>query len=140
LRLAGLAHRFGVRYSRYADDLVFSGSGQLRQQFRSLHAWVNAIAQSEGFSLHPDKTRFLPAHKQQLITGIVVNAHPNVPRADFDRLRACLHQCILHGSASQNTDQHADFKAYLQGRIAWVRQLNPNKAQRLQRLFEQIHR
>jgi RNA-directed DNA polymerase len=138
MRLAGLAHRLKARYSRYADDLVFSGSGQLRQQFRSLHAWVSAIAQSEGFFLHPDKTRCLPAHQQQRITGIVVNAHPNVPRADFDRLKACLHQCTLHGAASQNTDQHADFKAYLQGRIAWVHQLNPTKARRLQNLFDRI--
>jgi RNA-directed DNA polymerase len=138
MRLAGLAHRFGARYSRYADDLVFSGSSKLQQQFRSLAAWVDAIASSEGFTLHPDKTRCLPAHTQQRVTGIVINTRVNLPRQEFDRLKACLHQCVLHGHTAQNNDQHANFKAYLKGRIAWANQLNPNKALRLQRLFDRI--
>lgn len=138
LRLSGLAHSFGARYSRYADDLVFSGNGYLRKQFRELGAWVSAIAQSEGFYLHPDKTRCMPAHKQQRITGVVVNANTNLPRQEFDRLKACLHQCVVKGHASQNKSHHPDFKAYLQGRIAWARQLNPDKAQRLQALFDKI--
>jgi RNA-directed DNA polymerase len=138
LRLEGLAWVFGATYTRYADDLVFSGPPLLRKQFRALWAWVAAITDDEGFTLHPDKTRCLPAHGQQRVTGVVVNTKPNMPRRDYDRLKACLHQCTLHGGASQNTTQMADFRAHLRGRIAWVHQLNPARAAKLQRLFDLV--
>ncbi|TAG24635.1 MAG: RNA-directed DNA polymerase [Burkholderiales bacterium] len=138
LRLSGLADKFGARYSRYADDLVFSGEKHLRADFRVFAVWVKAIIESEGFILHPDKTRCMPAHQQQRITGVVVNTKTNLSREEFDHLKARLHQCVVNGVASQNSMGHPDFKAYLQGRIAWARQLNASKAQRLQRLFDQI--
>ncbi len=138
LRLEGLAYKFGAVYTRYADDLVFSGAQPLRQQFRILQAWVAAIVEAEGFKLHPDKTHCLPKHRQQRITGVVVNQQLNLPRKEFDRLKACLHQCSQQGPASQNRLQLDDFKAHLLGRIGWVRQLNPNKVHKLMRLFERI--
>ena len=119
LRLDGLAWAFGATYTRYADDLVFSGGEALRHQFRALQAWVAAITHDEGFTLHPDKTRCLPQHLQQRVTGVVVNAHPNTPRQDYDRLKACLHQCVLHGPASQNHAQLADFRGAPAG-AHWV--------------------
>jgi len=77
-------------------------------------------------------------HPQQRITGVVVNAHPNTPRQDFDRLKACLHQCIHQGPSSQNLTQLPDFRGHLLGRIAWVKQFNPARTVKLTRLFEQI--
>ncbi|MEO8389641.1 reverse transcriptase family protein [Polaromonas sp.] len=138
LRLEGLAHVFGASYTRYADDLVFSGPESLRRQFRALEIWVAQIARTEGFTLHNEKTRCLPRHRQQRITGVVVNERINVTREDFDRLKACLHQSALHGPASQNRERHADFRSHLLGRIGWVAQLNPPRAEKLMKLFERI--
>lgn len=138
LRLEGLAWVFGATYTRYADDIVFSGPDGLRRQFRALQAWVAAIAADEGFTLHPDKTRCLPQNMQQRVTGVVVNSRPNVSRQDFDRLKAALYQCVQSGPASQNSACLPDFRSHLLGRIAWVRQLNPARAAKLMRLFEQI--
>lgn len=138
LRLDGLAWAFGATYTRYADDLVFSGGEALRHQFRALQAWVAAITHDEGFTLHPDKTRCLPQHRQQRITGVVVNAQPNTPRQDFDRLKACLHQCVQHGPASQNHEQLADFRGHLLGRIGWVKQFNSARAAKLMGLFARV--
>jgi RNA-directed DNA polymerase len=138
LRLDGLAWVFGATYTRYADDLVFSGPEALRAQFRALQAWVGEIANAEGFALHPDKTRALPHHRQQRVTGVVVNAHPNTPRQDYDRLKACLHQCVLHGPASQNPKQLADFRGHLLGRIAWVKQFNAARAEKLMGLIGRV--
>lgn len=138
LRLDGLARAFGATYTRYADDLVFSGGEALRGQFRALQAWVTAIAQDEGLTLNPAKTRCLPQHRQQRITGVVVNAHANTPRQDFDRLKACLHQCIHLGPGSQNPTQLPDFRGHLLGRIAWVKQFNPTRAAKLMGLFGRI--
>lgn len=138
LRLEGLAWVFGASYTRYADDLVFSGGEPLRRQFRALHAWVAEVVRDEGFALHPDKTRCLPRHQRQRVTGVVVNVRPNVPRDDFDRLKACLHQSVLHGPASQNKEQLADFRSHLLGRIGWVGQFSKARQARLMCLFERI--
>jgi hypothetical protein len=135
-RLTGLAERFGARYSRYADDLVISGPASLPT--RTVAAWVAAIAEDEGFAVNPRKTRSLGAAQRQAVCGIVVNFRPNLPRAEFDRLKATLHRCVVEGPSGQNRDGHADWRAHLQGRVAWAAQLNPGKAARLKALLDRI--
>ncbi len=135
-RLAGLAESFGARYSRYADDLVISGPTTL--PVRTISAWVAAIAADEGFAVNPRKTRSLGVAQRQSVCGIVVNARPNLPRDEFDRLRATLHRCVVDGPAGQNRDGHADWRAHLQGRVAWAAQLNPVKAVKLRKLLDRV--
>lgn len=136
VRLAGLAERFGARYSRYADDLVISGPASL--PVRRIAAWVAAIAADEGFAVNPRKTRSLGRAQRQSVCGIVVNEKPNLPRAEFDRLKAILHRCVVEGPASQNRNGHADWRGHLQGRVAWAAQLNPAKAQKLKALLDRV--
>lgn len=138
LRLEGLAWVFGANYSRYADDLVFSGPESLRAQFQALAAWVSAVAEGEGFVLNSNKTRCLPAHLQQRVTGLVVNARLNTPRRDFDRLKACLHHCVRFGPQSQNNQGLTDYRGHLLGQIGWVGQANAARAKKLMQLFAQI--
>jgi hypothetical protein len=59
-----------------------------------------AIA-SEGFTVHPDKTRVLRRSKQQEVTGLVVNDKLGVDRAELRRFRALLHQISLTGPAGK---------------------------------------
>ncbi len=77
---------------------------------------------------------------QRLQVGghVVVNQRPNLPRPEFDRLKAILHRCATDGPAAQNRDQHPHWRSHLQGRVAWAAQLNPAKALRLQRLLDRI--
>jgi RNA-directed DNA polymerase len=138
LRLDGLAHVLGARYTRYADDLTFSGGKHLRHVRQRIEAWVGRIALEEGYALNHRKTRCLGAGQQQSVCGVVVNAHPNLARTEFDRLKAILHQCVLHGPASQNREGRPHWREYLQGRVAWAAQLNPAKAERLKRLLVRI--
>jgi hypothetical protein len=69
---------------------------------------------------------------------VVANEHVNVVRADFDRLKATLTNCLRHGPASQNREGCADFRAHLAGRISFVAMLNPQKGARLKKIFAQI--
>jgi RNA-directed DNA polymerase len=132
LRLDGLAWRFGARYSRYADDLAFSGPAGLMHRQRNLQAWVQAIAQAEGFALHPGKTRTMPAHRRQHVTGVVVNERPNLERGAYDRLRARLHQ--LAGAGCDATT-----RLRLQGQVSWASQLVcESRARKLHQLLAAI--
>ncbi|MCW7540001.1 reverse transcriptase family protein [Aquabacterium sp. A7-Y] len=163
LRLAALAESFGARYTRYADDLVISGDTELRRQAARIEPLVAAIVREEGFRLNHRKTFVAPARGQQRVCGIVVNERPNLPREAFDRLKASLHRCVVHGPSALQLPQEltqprasalaegrspypesavlsdaGNVREHLRGRIAWVAQLNPAKASRLMRLYEQI--
>ncbi len=137
-RLAGLANRFNARYTRYADDLTFSGDETFHARANAFLKAVKSIAHDEGYALNTAKTRIMPRHTRQTVTGIVVNDHINVARTDFDALKATLTNCLRHGPASQNRDAHADFRAHLDGRIAWVERLNLRRGEKLRRLFDEI--
>jgi len=80
----------------------------------------------------------MPQSGRQSVTGIVVNSHCNVGRAEFDRLRAILHQCATVGPAGQNRAQVPDFCRHLDGRVVWVEQINPRRGAKLRALFARI--
>jgi RNA-directed DNA polymerase len=134
-RLSGLAARFGLRYARYADDLAFSGTldgGRIDR----LVSLAGQIVHDEGFRVHPGKTRIRSRSQRQSLTGLVVNARPAVPRRDYDRLRAVLHNAATHGLAAANRDGHPDFPAHLAGRVAWMSQHHPARAAKLRELLD----
>lgn len=135
-RLVGLAAAVGATYGRYADDLVFSGDGDL--PVSGLLAQVEQIAAAEGFRVRPDKTRVLPAHHQQRVTGLVVNSSPAASRAEYDALRALLFNCTRTGPQAQNHTAHPAFRQYLLGRIAWVGRGRPRRVHKLRALFDRI--
>jgi len=62
----------------------------------------------------------------------------NVPRVEFDRLKAILHNCRKNGPECENHTGHADFRSHLAGRVGWVEQVNPSRGRRLRRLLEEI--
>jgi hypothetical protein len=69
---------------------------------------------------------------------MLINQRPNLPRAEFDRLKATLYNCIQRGPQSQNLLGHKDFKALLAGRIAYVNWLNPARGSKLLALWKRI--
>src|SRR5262249_53215019 len=95
-RLTGLAAAAGAVYTRYADDLAFSGDRAFERAARRFQVQVMRTALEEGFEVNARKTRFMrPAVRQQLC-GVVLNSRPNVSRDEYDRLKAVLHNCARH--------------------------------------------
>lgn len=137
-RLAGLAEAAGASYTRYADDLLFSGGADFARQSRRFVVAVGAIVLEEGFRTNHRKTRVMRQGVQQHAAGIVLNEKPNIDRREFDRLKAVLTNCARHGPASQNREGHPDFAAHLQGRLAWIRFIHPGKEAKLRAIFERI--
>jgi hypothetical protein len=137
-RLSGLADSLGATYTRYADDLVLSGDRTLARAAARVVTTVGRIAVEEGFRLQPAKTRVQRAGQRQTVTGIVVNARPNVRRDEYDALRALLHNAAVHGPAAQNRTGHPDFRAHLTGRVSWVESVNPARGARLRATLDRI--
>lgn len=136
-RLTGYADAAGMTYSRYADDLTFSGDRTSAHAARVLAAASRIVAE-EGFAVNPAKTRIRTRAARQQVTGLVVNEHPTVPRDEYDRLRAILHNAARSGPAAANRDRHPDVRAHLQGRVAWVASASPERGRRLLRQLEAI--
>lgn len=138
LRLDELARSMDGRYTRYADDLALSGGETLRRRADSISRLVGAIAIEEGFEVNYRKSRAMHRSHRQVLTGVIVNVKPNVPRAEFDRLKAILTNCVRHGPASQKRSVARDFRAHLAGRISHVASLNAARGRKLEALFEKI--
>jgi hypothetical protein len=137
-RLDGLARAAAANYTRYADDLAFSGDAAFAAGLGRFGRTVETIVAEEGLMLNHRKTRVMPRHRRQAVVGIVVNEHCNVSREDFDRLKAILFNCMRLGPAGQNREGVADFRRHLDGRVTWVEQVNPARGAKLRALFERI--
>ena len=137
-RLAGLAASAGATYTRYADDLAVSGDDTFARSIARFHVHAAAIALEEGFAVNARKTRVMRQGVRQKLAGAVLNVRPNVPRDDFDALKATLHNCLKHGPAGQDRSGHDDFRAHLLGRIAHVATLNPGRAGKLKAIFDRV--
>jgi hypothetical protein len=129
----------GAAYTRYADDLAFSGDDGFERRVERFSIHVAAIAMEEGFHVNHRKTRIMRQGVRQHLLGLVANRHPNVMRRDFERLKATLTNCVRFDPASQNREQHPDFQLHLEGKVSFVESVNAAKGQRLRRLLEQIH-
>ena len=122
-RLAGLARKLGFTYTRYADDLVFSGDD--RGKVKSLLGLSRRIITEEGFTVHPDKTTISRKSSRQTVTGVVVNDTLGLSRQERRKLRAQLHRL------SQQSEIDPKELARLKGKLAYLHMLNPDQAQAL---------
>jgi hypothetical protein len=138
VRLAAAARRVGATYTRYADDLVFSGDAAFARTVHRFVTLVAAVALEEGFRVQHRKTRVMRRAQRQVVTGLVVNEHPAIRRVEFDRLRATLHNCARLGPESQNRDGHPDFRAHLEGAVAWVSHVQPERGAKLEAALRRI--
>lgn len=136
-RLQGWAEAAGGRYTRYADDLAFSGPLGLARRSAAFVRGVERIVAAEGHTVNPAKTRVRRAGERQTVTGIVVNEHTSVPRAEYDALKATLHNCEVHGPESQRRSR-SDLRAHLAGRVAWVESLDPRRGGILRAALDRI--
>lgn len=137
-RLAGLAKLAGAVYTRYADDLAFSGDEAFARRAERFSIHVAAIAIQEGFQIHHRKTRVMRQSVRQHLAGLIANQKVNVRRADFDQLKAILTNCLRKGAATQNREGHHHWREHLKGRIGFVESINPAKGKRLRSIYDQI--
>jgi len=137
VRLSALMKHMDGNYTRYADDLALSGDYS-KTEATHLVTLVRNIAEDEGFTVNHRKTRIMTQASRQRLTGLSINQHVNYPREKYDKLKAILYNCGRFGPVSQNREKHPAFKAHLQGRVAHVQSINPQRALRLQRLFDRI--
>lgn len=119
-----------INYTRYADDMTFSGD---EIPIRNLIPFVQQILPWT-LGLNNKKTKVMGVGRRQSVTGVVVNEKLQVPRIYRDRIRQALYYCIKYGISAHrqratNIPQwiHDDkqYMRHLLGKINYVLQINP---------------
>lgn len=90
-RLAGLAKRFGLHYTRYADDITFSSMHNVYHKDGKFFKELERIIQDQGFTINEKKTRLQERNSRQEVTGITVNQKSNVKQAYVRDIRNILY-------------------------------------------------
>jgi retron-type reverse transcriptase len=139
-RLAGLAKKLGLAYTRYADDLTISGDEALQTRVGYVMARVRHIAEDEGFAVNDKKSRVLRRNAAQRVTGLVVNVRPTLSRKDIRRLRAILFRAKSEGLDAQNKENLPHFRAWLRGKIAYLSMVRPEIGAKMRVQFEELDR
>ncbi|XZF13325.1 reverse transcriptase family protein [Chitinophagaceae bacterium MMS25-I14] len=137
-KVQGLAAKLGFTYTRYADDLSFSASEESAQHIAKLLYFLRKIVESEGFSVHPEKTHIMRSGGQQKVTGIVVNEKLNIERDKLRKFRALLHNIETHGWKDQQWGKAKHLINAVEGYIHYVQMVNPQKGKTFRQQLEQI--
>ena len=118
-----LADVHNLRYTRFVDDMVLSGS----RAREVITAVVKEISRA-GFKCNRTKLNVAEPRSQRLVTGYTVDTI-SVPKKERDRLKAAIRQLKR---STTNGDDVAQQVLSIQGRIAHVAQTNPGSAEKLQ--------
>jgi len=117
-RIMRLTEQQGFDYSRWVDDLTFSGPERLLG-FRHL---LQRIIEDEGFKVKPDKTKTELARDRQTVTNFVVNTKVNLPREK----RSAIKKEVMAACSSD-----LDLSPSTAGKMYWLRAVNPEVGARL---------
>lgn len=139
-RLAGLANSLGFTYTRYADDMTFSASGDSAGKAGALLGLVREIVANEGFTVHPDKTRIMRRGSRQEVTGLTVNDRVAVPRDVLRRFRALLHGISVSGPEGKRWGQARDVMNAARGFASFVHMVTPETGGSLLALVSELEK
>lgn len=125
-RVGAWCRERGIAYTRYCDDLTFSGDFDPKEVI----TFVREELKGQGFLLNGQKTRIQRPGQRQTVTGIVVNDRPGVPREYLRKLRQELYYCQKFGIREHltRTGQKISEEAYvtrLLGRVSYALQVSP---------------
>jgi len=122
----------GISYTRYCDDMAFSGAFDPVEVSRLIAGKLR----ERGFFLNEEKTRAMFAGQRQTVTGLVVNERLNLPREYRRALRQELYFCRRFGVSAHlaRTGAAPEPEACLRsllGRVSYVLQISPENREML---------
>ena len=107
--LGALAIKNKWRYSRYADDITFSGALNIGVLYNCIEKTLN----HKGFQLNDEKTRVARKNAKQEVTGIVVNQFMQIPKDDRKDIRQQVYYIRKFGIDSHLSHTHEQRKNYV---------------------------
>ena len=153
-KLQGLARRFNLRYSRYADDITFSSAHNVYQEDGEFMTELRRIVTGQRFAINEKKTRLQKKGGRQEVTGLVVSDRVNVSREyvrDLDNLlyiwerhgvNAAFAKFMTRYSPKQNLRQATpDMANVIGGKLMYLKMVKGDGSpvwRRLQKRFNRL--
>lgn len=128
--LSAAAQQRNCVYTRYADDLTFSGEHGAVEMLGVAKGVLSRI----GLELDPRKTNIFRRGRRQVCTGLAVNERVSVPRRIRRRMRAAV-QAVEHGK-TPTWHGLPQSEASLRGRLAFLAMLHPQEAAQLKKRLD----
>lgn len=113
-----------IRYTRYADDLTFSGKFNEGDVIKN----IERITKKWGFLINEEKTRVRKRNQRQEVTGIVVNEKLQVKRKLRRKLRCEIYYIKKYGLKShlEHIDcRKSNYLYHLMGLVSYASFINP---------------
>jgi RNA-directed DNA polymerase len=131
-----------IDYSRYADDLTFSGK---REDMLSLDL-IKKIIRQQGFTINAKKTKYLSCHKKQTVTGITVNNGIYVDKKLVNQINQELYYCLKYGyknhldyKSKKGEIIKTNYKDWLLGKICFINSVEKERGEKYFSMFNQIN-
>ena len=113
-----------IRYTRYADDLSFSGDFDEKELLEKVRETVENL----NLRINESKTKLMTPNTRQTVTGIVVNHKPQVVFHKRNTLRQAMYYIKKFGLDEHRVYKEirqANYLEHLLGKINFVLQINP---------------
>ena len=95
--LTGVANRFGLKYTRYADDITFSSLHNVYQEDGEFLRELNRIITEQNFHIKESKTRLQKDGYRKEVTGLLINEKVNVQKRYIKQIRMWLYYWERYG-------------------------------------------
>lgn len=154
--LRTFAVKYGLRYSRYADDITFSSIRTMKELFKEdpvtskiilCEELVDIITRND-FQINEDKVRYRNKTQRMEVTGLIVNDKPNLVKSYRDQIRAMLHAWKKFGYENAEKEYlskfsrgYKSFKQVIYGKLNFyrsVRGISDHYYQQMAKLFNTL--
>lgn len=128
-------------YSRYADDLSFTCGRDFAfdEKIQIVKKLIEVIEET-GYRVNYNKVHIRSSNRNKDLLGLNFNGHITINRAEYLRLRAIVHNCLIDGFETQyqraGFDNPEQLLHWLRGKVAYVRHVDPRKGETL---YAELH-
>lgn len=136
-RLVKLSAKYHAVYSRYADDITFSGGNNIK----NIIPIVNQIIKEQKFLVNEEKTRYSYFYQRQEVTGLIVNKKVAVPKEYIKKLNQDIYYCKKFGVTShlqKTNNQKHFFKEHIYGKAYFVNMIDKELGRKLLKELDSI--
>ena len=133
-KLTDLARRYGLTYSRYADDITFSSNHSVYSRDDSFLRELEEIVRSSGFKINDKKTRLQKRGSRQEVTGLIVGEKVNTYRQFTKNLRAAVFHAETNGCSRSDYNNIMGRISYL----AMVKGVDDHLVTRFRRIMSMV--
>jgi hypothetical protein len=140
-RLFKLAQKNNIKYTRYADDITFSGNSNIIT--KKLYSLIKKIIEEEGFKVNERKVHFSSKSFRQEVTGLTINNNKVTVNSKYvKKIEQELYYIKKYGL--ENHIKYAEIKngfylEHLKGKIMFVWSIDKEKGNKLLLKFNDLN-